>query len=62
MAERNQASLTLLNVVEEPQSFRTLDAPERQRRQETGRRVQLENLAQRELPPNQTVHIEVREG
>ena len=62
MAERDQASLTLLNVVEEPQSFRTLDAPERQRRQEQDRRVQLENLAQRELPPNQTVHIEVRDG
>jgi nucleotide-binding universal stress UspA family protein len=62
MAERDHARLTLLNVVDEPQSFRTLDAPERQRRQEHDRRVQLQDLAQRELPPSQTVHIEVREG
>jgi len=62
MAERDQARLTLLNVVEEPQSFRTLNAPERQRRQEQDCRVQLQDLAQRELPPSQTVHIEVREG
>ena len=62
MAERDQASLTLLNVIEEPQTFRTLDAPERQRRQEDDRRVKLRNLAQRELSSSQTVHIEVREG
>jgi nucleotide-binding universal stress UspA family protein len=62
MAERDDARLTLVNVVEEPQSFRTLDAPTRQLQEEQNRALQLQQLAQRELHSNQTIHIEVREG
>jgi nucleotide-binding universal stress UspA family protein len=62
LAERDGAELTLLNVVEEPQSVRAMDAVDRQRREEQSRARQLQQLAERELPARQTVKIEVLEG
>ena len=62
MAEKEHACLTLVNVVDEPHSFRTLDAEGEQREEEKRRVERLEQLARREVHPNQSVHLEVREG
>ena len=62
LADRDHSRLTLVNVVEEAQSFHTLDGPARQLQTEQNRALQLQQLAQRELRSEQTIHIEVREG
>jgi nucleotide-binding universal stress UspA family protein len=62
LAAKDQAHLTLLNVVEEPASFRTLDTQgqQRGRRQEHAR--QLQELARRELGPNMAAGILICAG
>ena len=62
LAAKDQAHLTLLNVVEEPVSFRALDLPRQQRgrRQEHAR--QLQELARRELGPGMADGIVICDG
>ena len=62
LAAQNQAHLTLLNVIEEPASFRTLDLPGQQRRLRQEHARQLQELARRELGPDMAAGIVICDG
>ena len=62
LAQKENAHLTLLNVIDEPLSFRSLDKPSRERSRLASRASGLEELVARELPPGVAVHIVVCEG
>jgi universal stress protein A len=62
LAVANKAQVILLNVVEEPRSFRTLDAVGQRRACFDNRAVRLQELADHELGSQVITHIEVREG
>gem|GEM_PF-1644474 len=62
LAQKENAHLTLLNVIEEPVSFRSLDKPFRERSRLESRELGLEDLARRELPHDVAAHIVVCEG
>ncbi len=62
LAQKENAELTLLNVIEEPVSFRSLDRPFRERSRLESQASDLEALADRELPPEVAAHIVVCEG
>ena len=56
------AQLILLNIVEDPGSFRTLDAVGQRRARHKLRACQLQELADRELGSQIPASIEIREG
>ena len=62
LAARQRAQLILLNVVEEPRSFRTLDAVGQRRARYEQRAGRLKELADRELGSHSATRLEVREG
>ena len=62
LAAEQRARLILLNVVEEPASFRTLDAIGQQRACYEQRSGRLREIAERELGSHVITSIEVREG
>ncbi len=62
LASATKAHLTLLNVVEEHSSFRTLDAAGQRRGRVIERTERLQDLAARELGSKAVADIEVREG
>ena len=62
MAAKEHAHLTVLNVVGEPPSFRTLDQPRQEHRQRHEQARRLERLVQRELDPEIVAHTMVRSG
>lgn len=62
LAQKENARLTLLSVIEEPVSFRTLDKVSRERCRLHSRVSALEEIASRELPPDMAVQIVVCEG
>ena len=62
LAAGEKAQVILLHVVEEPCSFRTLDAVGQQRARYQQRAGRLQELADRELGSQVATRIEVREG
>jgi universal stress protein A len=62
LAAKDQAHLTLVNVVDEPVSFRTLDLPGQQRGQRKEHARQLQELARRELGPDVAAGIVICDG
>ncbi len=62
LAAGEKAHLTLVNVVEEPGSFRTLDVVGQRRARYEQRLNRLQELAGRELGSQVASRIEVREG
>jgi len=62
LAAGKKAHVILLNVVEEPGSFRTLDAVGQQRARYARRAGRLQELADRELGAQIAARVEVREG
>jgi universal stress protein A len=62
LAATDQAHLTLLNVIEEPVSFRTLDLRGQQRRRRQEHTRQLQELARRELGPDVAAGIVICDG
>ncbi|MGA2786074.1 MAG: universal stress protein [Verrucomicrobiota bacterium] len=62
LAAKDQAHLTLLNVVDEPVSFRSLDLPRQQRGRRQEHAQQLQELARRELGPNLAAGIVICDG
>jgi universal stress protein A len=62
LAEGGKTQVILLNVVEEPGSFRILDVVGQQRACHTQRAERLQELADRELGSQVAARIEVREG
>jgi nucleotide-binding universal stress UspA family protein len=62
LAEEEQARLTLVNVIEEPRSFRTLDVISQRRARYEEQAVRLQELADRELGKHPRARIEIREG
>lgn len=62
LAEGGKTRVILLNVVEEPGSFRILDAVGQQRAGLKQRAERLQELADRELGSQVAARIEVREG
>ena len=62
LAEGGKTQVILLNVVEEPGSFRIRDTVGQQRACHTQRAKRLQELADRELGSQVTTRIEVREG
>jgi nucleotide-binding universal stress UspA family protein len=62
LAAREHAQLTLLNVVEESPTFRTLDQPAQERRQHQEHEAQLQQLAWRELALETHAQLVVRDG
>jgi len=62
LADGQKAHVILLNVVEEPGSFRTMDAVGQRRVRFEQRAERLQALADRELGPKVATRIEVREG
>jgi universal stress protein A len=62
LAEGGRTQVILLNVVDEPGSFRTMDVVDQQRARYTQRAERLQQLADRELGSQVAARIEVREG
>jgi nucleotide-binding universal stress UspA family protein len=62
LAQEEKAHLLLLNVVEEPGSFRTLNAVAQRRARYQERTGRLRDLARQELGSQSGARIEVREG
>ncbi len=62
LAEGGKTQVILLNVVEDPGSFRILDVVGHQRTCHTQRAKRLQELADRELGLQVAAQIEVREG
>jgi len=62
LAARARAHLTLLNVVEEPASFRALDLDAQEHRLQHEHTQQLQQLVQSELDPGISAHTVVRTG
>ena len=62
LATQQKARLILLNVIEEPASFRTLDVVGQQRARCKQRSGRLHEIAERELGSQVANTIEVREG
>jgi len=62
LAEAGKDHVILLNVVEEPDSFRTLNVVSRQRARYSQRAERLHELANRELGARVVARIEVRAG
>ena len=62
LAAREEAGITLLNVIEEPQSFRTLNFVGRLRQTKNERLARLQTLARQEIGSNIPVKAVVRDG
>jgi universal stress protein A len=62
LAAGAKAALTLLNVIEEPLSFRNLDLARQQRQRKGERLAKLESLARREVGPGIPLNTLVCDG
>ena len=62
LAASQGAHLTLLNVMEEPTSFRALDLAAQEHRRQHDHAQQLQQLADRELAPDIAANLVVRTG
>jgi nucleotide-binding universal stress UspA family protein len=62
IAAKEGAHLTVLNVVDEPASFRSLDLAQRERRERLDHTLKLREFTRRELGPDNGAHLVVCSG